>query len=388
MRAHSFAPAATMLLALLSNSVAAQGPAGTPDAAAEIRAKERALAGAIHTRNRLQLEQLLAPDYILRGAPDIDRATWLQNALTLCWGDRSDITAFRARRHDDVVVASFELTFYLDPGTCRPAVLRSLITDMWTRQGGDWQLQIRHASSPPPSNAGIAAQYGSVPEPPPAWDVSSDLSLVATGGNTSTRTIGLGARVVHRTHATSTRASIAFLTNEVDTVTRARSLSMQARHGFHVAERVELFGDGSYARDRFAGIDDRTAAAMGAAYTAPLPRPHALVAEGSFGFTLEQRLDGTDLRFATATGAMRYAWTIVPGTELAEDIGLNADLEVAGNWRGTSTTALRVTLSRLLSVKTSHAFEYRNTPVAGFGRVDMRTAAALVFSLQRRPGTR
>ena len=100
MRAYSFASAATMLLALLSNSVAAQDPIGTPDAAAEIRAKEDALAEAIHTRNRLQLEQLLAPDYVLRGAPDIDRATWLQNALTLCWGDQSDINVFRARQHD------------------------------------------------------------------------------------------------------------------------------------------------------------------------------------------------------------------------------------------------------------------------------------------------
>lgn len=375
-----------MLLALLSNSVAAQDPIGTPDAAAEIRAKEDALAEAIHTRNRLQLEQLLAPDYVLRGAPDIDRATWLQNALTLCWGDQSDINVFRARQHDAVVVASFELTFYVDPATCRPAVLRSLITDIWVRQRDEWQLQIRHAAPPPQRDAGLAAQYGTVPELPPTWTASTELSLVATGGNTSTRTIGLGTNVTHRTRATSTRASIAFLTNEVDAVTRARSVMMQARHGFHVAERVDLFGEVSYARDRFAGINDRTVTSVGAAYRAALPRRHVLTGEGSIGFTVEHRLDATNLRFATATGALQYEWTIVPGSELSQDMGLNADLEVAGNWRGASLTALRVTLTRLMSLKMSHAIEYRHAPVAGFGRVDMRTAAALVFSLQRRPG--
>ena len=375
-----------MLLALLSNSVAAQDPIGTPDAAAEIRAKEDALAEAIHTRNRLQLEQLLAPDYVLRGAPDIDRATWLQNALTLCWGDQSDINVFRARQHDAVVVASFELTFYVDPATCRPAVLRSLITDIWVRQRDEWQLQIRHAAPPPQRDAGLAAQYGTVPELPPTWTASTELSLVATGGNTSTRTIGLGTNVTHRTRATSTRASIAFLTNEVDAVTRARSVMMQARHGFHVAERVDLFGEVSYARDRFAGINDRTVTSVGAAYRAALPRRHVLTGEGSIGFTVEHRLDATNLRFATATGALQYVWTIVPGSELSQDMGLNADLEVAGNWRGASLTALRVTLTRLMSLKMSHAIEYRHAPVAGFGRVDMRTAAALVFSLQRRPG--
>jgi hypothetical protein len=43
---------------------------------------------------------------------------------------------------------------------------------------------------------------------------------------------------------------------------------------------------------------------------------------GGFGFTVEQRRDRTSLRFTIAIGTMKYAWTIVPGTELAENIGL------------------------------------------------------------------
>jgi putative salt-induced outer membrane protein YdiY len=339
----------------------------------------------MHARDRRRLEQLLAPDYVLRGAPDVDRATWLQNAIAMCWGDRSDIDAFRARRHGDVVVASFELTFHMDPATCRPGTLRSLITDVWVRQADGWQLQIRH-SAPPPRDAGIASQYGIVPEPPPAWEVNSELSLVATGGNTSTRTIGLGTNVTHLTDVTRTRAQVAFLTSEVDAVTRARSFTMQARHGIRVGRRVELFGDGSYGRDRFAGIDNRATTTAGIAYTALVPPRHALTAEGSIGFTAEQRLDATNLRFAMAASAVRYAWTIVPGTQLTEDIALNADLESAENWRGTNSLAITVALTRLLSLKASHALEYRNRPVAGFGRMDTRTSAALLISLRR--GTR
>ena len=377
--------AAATIIAVLSTPLAALAQVGLPDPAADIHAKERALADAMHARNRNRLEQLLAPDYILRGAPDIDRATWLQNALTLCWGDHSDLDAFTARQHDGVVIASFELTFYADPATCRPAVLRSLITDIWTRQADEWRLQVRH-SAPLPTGAGIAAQYGTGPEPPSTWDVSSELSLVATGGNTSTRTLGLGTGVTHRTWATATRASIAFLTSEVDAVTRARSLTVQARHGRRVAARIELFVEGSYARDRFAGIDNREAATAGAAYTAPLPRRHALTVDGSLGFLAEDRLDATDLRFPTATGALHYAWTPVPGTELTEDAGVTADLETADNWRSASTTAVSITLSRSLSLRASHVIEYRNSPVVGFERTDMRTAVALVFSLKRRPG--
>ena len=73
------------------------------------------LADGLHARDRVQLESLLAEDYVLRGSPDIDRETWLQNAVKLCWGDRSSLNQFRARHQDDVVIASFEFTFYVNP---------------------------------------------------------------------------------------------------------------------------------------------------------------------------------------------------------------------------------------------------------------------------------
>ena len=31
--------------------------------------------------------------------------------------------------------------------TCMPAVLRSLITDVWARVGGEWRLLLRHTSA-------------------------------------------------------------------------------------------------------------------------------------------------------------------------------------------------------------------------------------------------
>jgi putative salt-induced outer membrane protein YdiY len=75
----------------------------------------------------------------------------------------------------------------------------------------------------------------------------------------------------------------------------------------------------------------------------------------------------------------------VPGTELREEAIFNADLESIKNWRTSNTTTLHVTLTRVLSLRASHAIEYRRTPVVGFGRSDMRTAVALVFSFARRP---
>jgi putative salt-induced outer membrane protein YdiY len=378
---------AAALWIVLSGSAAAQAPGGASAGDRDIRAREDRLVRALHERDRTGLEALLSPDYVLRGTPDVGREDWIRNTIALCWGDRSDVDRFRARLHGDVAVASFELTFYVDPATCRPALVRSLITDVWVRTAGGWQLQVRHAAPPPPAKTTISAQYGIVREPPPTWDINSDLSLVATGGNTSTRTLGVGSTLAHRTDGRNTRASVAFLTSEVDGATNAESLALQARHGLDLGSRLQIFGEGSFARDRFAGIGRRTAATLGIAYAAVRPRPHALTFEGGLGVTRERRLDGRHRRFATASGAVSYAWTILPGWQLTERAMINADLVQSRNWRGTSATAVTVTLTRLLSLKASHAFEYRNAPVAGFGRRDMRTAAALVFSFQRRPAS-
>ena len=370
-----------LLVGLLSNSLAAR-PAGGQADAIEIRASEEALAKALHARSRSQLDPLLAPDFVLRSTPDIDRDTWLRNAVSLCWGDRSDIRNFSARSLNGVVVATFELAFYVDPTTCRPSVLRSLITDVWARRGDRWQLQIRHSAAPP-AGSGVVAQYGLVPEPPPTWDVSSELSLVATSGNTSTRSIGLGGNLTHRKHRRTSGASIAFFTNQVDGITEAESVAARIRHGIQVRDRLQIFGEGSYGRDRFAGLDDRVVVTGGVSYEASLRRSHAITADGGFGFTSEDRLDGRDLRYATATGAVRYVWEMKPAADFTQEIRLNADLQSVANWHGTTATAVTVTLSRVVSLRFSHSLEYRNAPVAGFGRTDARTAMAMVFSVRQ-----
>ena len=151
------AAASAPLVGLLSNSLAAQ-PVGAQADASEIRASEEMLAKALHAAKSVPTGPLLAPDFVLRRTPDVDRDTWLRNAVGLCWGDRSDVPSFHARSLNGVV-ATFERIFYVDPTTCRPSVLRSLITDAWVRQADRWQLQIRHAGARP-QGSGVVTQYG------------------------------------------------------------------------------------------------------------------------------------------------------------------------------------------------------------------------------------
>lgn len=369
-----------LCLHLLAGTAVADS--GQPDVATEIRANEDALFDALRRKDVSRLQRLLAADFVLRAKPDVDRATWLRNAVALCWGDRMDVEDFRVATRGDTAIASFELTFYVDPSTCEPATLRSLITDVWVREAGEWRLRVRH-SGPPPA-AGVVGQFGVVPEPPPIWDINGELSFVAVGGNTSTNTLGLGADALHRRKRSTTRGSVAFVRSETAGVAQARSLLAQLRQGITLRERLEAFGQVVFAQDRFAGIDARTSLEAGLAHTMTLPRAQSLTAEGGLGYTIERRLAAEDLDFASARGAVRYAWKVRSNFEIADDFDVTADLEEARNWRSRNTAALTVAMTRLLSFRASHVTEYRNRPVEGFGRTDTRTAVALVLAVQRR----
>ncbi|MEO7271476.1 MAG: DUF481 domain-containing protein [Vicinamibacterales bacterium] len=202
------------------------------------------------------------------------------------------------------------------------------------------------------------------------------------GGNTTTRATGFGGTVSHRADRTTTRVSAAYLNSAADGTTNAQSLSLRARQGLRFGDRFQAFGEAVFARNRFAGIDGEAGFTAGVAFAAATSRPHQLTLEAGGGVTAERRVAERTLRFANVSAAAHYTWTVVPGTRLSEDATLTVDVQSRTNWRHTTASTLTVVLSRPLSVKATHAFEYRRSPVAGFRSIDMRTSTSLVFSLR------
>lgn len=370
------------LVAMCWIDASAQPAERGPDAAT-FAALERALFDALHRKDADALDRLLASDYVLRGAPDVDRATWLQNAVTHCWGDRSDLDGLAARPAGDAAIVSFVLTMYADPVTCEDAVIRSLITDVWERRDGEWRLALRHAG-PVGASGDLARQYEVVPLPPPRWEIRWELSLVATGGNAETQTIGTAGELRYRRPLWETLAKASFVRTEAQQIESARSLSVDLRQSRKVSDRLELFGLASFLQDRFAGIDPRLAATAGAAYALVAAPPHALKLDLGVGATRETRLGGEHIAFATADLVVRYGLTLSDTSAFTSESGGTADLETAENWRLVQTLSFTAGLTGVLSLKISYAVKHLNLPVPGFEKTDTLASAALVLTFARR----
>jgi putative salt-induced outer membrane protein len=373
----------TTALALLPWLVApasGQTPSSNPD----FTALEQRLIEVVQQNDRSAMEKMLSPEFVLRANPDVDRQTWIDNALKYCWGDRADITDLEVRPSGRMAVVTFVLTFYTNPVTCESQTNGSLITDVWTAADGGWLLLVRHAA---PLTAGadvIQQQFAKLPEPPPLVEGTGELSFVSTGGNSETQTLGTRGSLIWRPGAWTTELKAGFVNATTDGVRSARSLNAEVRESRRLTPRTELYGHGGYRRDLFAGIENRFSVDGGLAFLVLEPEPQSLKLDAGVGYVHEDRLDEPASRFAAATAGADYRWTINDRSALSDTFGFTANLEDGNDWRYSNVLALTVELNSTFALKLSHAANFLNEPVDGFEKLDTITSVALVTTFERK----
>ena len=227
------------------------------------------------------------------------------------------------------------------------------------------------AQTPPPAEP---------PGPPPLWERKAELSLVATGGNTDTQTIGAGGSLVWRPAPWTTEAKVAYVRSEANDTLTARSLAADFRQARAISTRVDAFGRVGYLSNEFAGIDARTSVDGGVAYKLLLGPVHTLRVDGGLGYSHESRTSGGDLSFALANFGSAYKWQISPTADLSEAVLLTQSLEQGADRRISNSIALTAALTRVLSLKFSHELKFTNAPVPAFEKTDTQLSMALVAS--------
>jgi putative salt-induced outer membrane protein len=343
--------------------------------AAALRQAEDQLAAALVARDAAAFDRLLSPTFTLRGSPDVDRETWLRNATTLCWGTQATISDFRVvERQGDTALVALVLTTNQDPNSCEPATVRSLLTDFWRLENGEWRLALRHSGPA----GGVTAQFARQAPPPPFVEGSAELSLVNTGGNSETRTLGLGGTLTWRPEAWVTDARLAFVRTASASVETARSLVAGVRQARRITARLDAFGRVEYLRNAFAGIDDRVSVDAGFGYRVLTGDAHVLRVDGGVGYSREDRVASDTLSFALVNLGGAYRWRISRTSTLSENAILTASVDEQEDWRFGHALAFTTTVNRVFSVKLSHELKFVNRPVLGFEKTDTVLSAALV----------
>ena len=226
------------------------------------------------------------------------------------------------------------------------------------------------------------------PKPPPVWSGKAEASYVATSGNSDAKTLGAAGEVAYVPGVWNFKLSLAFIRSEADGIETARSFEGLLRAARKLSPRLEIYAQGAYRENTFAGIDHQLAGEAGAAYQFLSGEPHSLKAEVGLGYTREERLlpripptvpQQTETRsFATARAGLEYKWKFTKTAEFSEEASFTEDLKDSNDWRFANKISLGASVSTVFSVKLSYAWLTLNEPVPGKEKTDTITSAALV----------
>lgn len=357
-----------LIAIFLTGALAMQAPA--PPAALE-----RALADAMLAKDAATLDRLLDASFVMRGSPDRDRAAWLDTALKSCWGDRVDLDDVSVRfTSGNVAVVTLQSTFHVDPTTCAPAIVRSLITDTWHLGGdGAWRLAVRHASAP----GGLGSQYARLDAPPPPFEGRAQLAYLTTRGNTRTGSLSGGVDMTWRAGAWTTNGAVSGLRADADGEPRARRAAAELRASRKLRDRVSIFGRAAGLRDRFSGIDSQFTFNGGASVSL-VGAPHELDVDVSIGYLDENRVAEPRKQSITGDTGARLRARISETVTVADASLLTADLREFGDWRLHNKLALEVALRRWLAIELAHTVDFRNRPIEGFRGTDQSLSTSIV----------
>lgn len=348
----------------------------TAQTPAPFAALERAIADAMLAKDRTALERLLDEAFVMRGAPDRDRGAWIETAVTGCWGDRVDVDDVSVRlAGTDAAVVTLQSTFHVDPATCGPAIVRSLITDTWRRgPDGAWRLAVRHASAP----GGLAAQFERLDAPPPPFEGRAHVSYMTTRGNTRTGSLAGGLDATWRARAWTTTGAVSGLRADADGDPKARKSAIELRAARKLGDRMSLFARSGALRDRFAGVESQFTVNAGVSVSVPLDAPHALDIDLSTGYLDENRVSDERKQAMTGDVGARYRARLSTSVAVIDAALATMDLQEPGDWRVRNQLALEVALGRWLSIELSHAIDYRRRPIEGFRGLDQSLSTSLV----------
>lgn len=214
--------------------------------------------------------------------------------------------------------------------------------------------------------------------PPPLWERKAEVSLVATGGNTDTQTVGLGGSLVWRPTPWTTEAKVAFVRSEADDVKTAESFTADFRQARALSARLEAFGRFGFLSNEFAGINARSTIDGGVGYKVIETTVHTLRVDAGLGYSHEDRLEGPDLSFPAMNFGAGYKWQISPTADITEAPLFTASLEDTGDWRFGNSLSLTAVIAGVFSLKATHELKHANAPVPGFEKSDTLLSIALV----------
>jgi putative salt-induced outer membrane protein len=216
------------------------------------------------------------------------------------------------------------------------------------------------------------------PGPPPLWSGSAEISFLSTTGNTSTSSFGGALEVDYKPAPWALIFKTNYLRAESNDVTTAEQFGASVKGIRDLTPRIDVYAEGIYFRNRFAGIDSLVTGDGGAGYKILTGPAHTLRFELGVGYTHKDQAVGENRSYASGRAGIGYAWKFSKTASFTDDMSYTLDFSDSSNWIFANKAAVAAALTATFSLKASWTLLYNNEPVPTFKKTDTATAVALV----------
>ena len=214
---------------------------------------------------------------------------------------------------------------------------------------------------------------------PKTWEGTAEVTSLVTNGNTRNQTSGVGTELLFkRFDPWELKLKAKYLTTISQDVRTAESFDSMTRATRKLDDWFDVFAEGAYLKNTFAGVDIRTTGTLGAGYFLMKSDAQELKTELAAGYTHEERVDRTQLGFASGQVGAIYKWKISPTADFSHETRYTPNFKVSEDWRLISETALSAAISSMLSSKITYRYEHVNLPPAGKIKGDTTTTVSIL----------
>ncbi len=200
------------------------------------------------------------------------------------------------------------------------------------------------------------------PGPPPLWSGNAQFAYAGTSGNTDTSSLGGSLELDYKPLPWSIVLTAAYLRGSTDGILTAESFAGGLRGARDLTPRFDVFAEGLYYRNTFAGIDSRYGANVGAGYKIVNEKALLLRVEAGMGYAHEDFVIQPSDDYATVRAGLIFKWKFSKSADLSEEFYWTDDLSDTNNWFLRSTTAVTADLTSVFALKASFTYLYDNVP--------------------------
>ena len=221
------------------------------------------------------------------------------------------------------------------------------------------------------------------PPEPKVWTVTAGAGLALTSGNTDTSTVNASYEVIYTPQTRHVvRSDGLMIRGKTEDELSADRLGLNVRHQYRLNERVYVFGQNQFLRDRFKSIDYLVAPAGGLGYSVVETPETKMAIDFGLGGVWEKNAGVQVAASGSLTLGETLAQALTATTSLTQSF--------SGLWKttdlGDSLHVFSIGLSATMSTRTQLKVElldtYKNEPpVVTVQKNDVAVLVAVVYKM-------